>query len=181
MKRWFLVVFFSVFASGCGTTTLRLAAGPELDSEGSGGFDVMLGLGIGSPLDFMSRSHHFVQLHADAGGGKTGQRGDGQFSALAGGDYIYWAEPRLVMRTGVLFGYRAIWDDSKDGADLFGIGGHLALLPIVKTYDGGPIIMLLNLGPDVRVLSYGSDGKHPGGATFSIPLTAEINILAVGD
>ena len=160
--------------------TLRLSAGPELGSNGDAGFDAMLNVGIGTPLDFEGRSHHYLQAHGSLGGGGTGAPLSGQFTALGGFDYIYWAEPRLVMRTGVLFAYRSVWD-APVASDLGGAGGHLALLPVVKLFEGGPMEALFAMGPDVRVLGLTSFGTSPGGPTFAVPLVAELDVFAAGD
>lgn len=176
-----LLVLFALCLSGCGASTLRLAAGPEMDSGGHGGFEVMVGLGIGTPLDFMGRSHHFLQVHGDLGGGATGEASAGQFTALGGGDYMYLADPHFALRTGVLFAYRAIWESEGSALDFTGVGGHAALLPIVKMYDGGPMAMMINLGPDIRVMRYWGLGPKNGGPVFAVPIALELSVLAVGD
>lgn len=173
-KALWVLALVALLSSGCGATTLRLSAGPELDSNGDGGFDVMATIGTGIPLDFEGRSHHYVQAYASMGGGGTGEPLSGQFTALGGIDYMYWAEPRLAMRTGAFFAYRSVWD-TPAVSSLAGGGGHLALLPIVKTWSGGPIATIVCLGPDIRVLAFA------GGPTFAVPLVFELDVLAAGD
>jgi hypothetical protein len=170
---------------GCGASTIRVEVAPTLNDSGRPGVESALSFGLGMPLDFHGRSHHYLQALASLGGGGVGGRSGGQpmagaFLAAAGVDYIYWAEPRLDLRAGARFTFRQL-SPAADGTRLFGLGGHLGILPMVKKNDAGWLLMHLCLGPALRMEALWS--SPPGGAQalFSLPLILELNLLAAGD
>src|SRR5512146_1200305 len=101
-----LVVTCVLFACGCGATTIRLELAPTIDTGGHAGFEVAIGGGIGMPLDFHGRSHHYFQTRVGLGGGLDGESRSGMFTTAADVDYIYWAEPRMDVRGGLRLSYR---------------------------------------------------------------------------
>lgn len=162
--------------AGCGATTIRLETAPTLDTGGRPGFESLVSLGVGLPLDFRGRSHHFIQARAAVGGGVDGQTARGMFVAVTDLDYIYWAEPRLDLRAGLRLSYRNTGD-----AKLFGLGGRLGLLPIVHGDDANWLVWHFCLGPELRIESLWSDSTGAQRGLFSVPLIAELNFLAAGD
>lgn len=169
----------SAAIAGCGATTVRVTAAPTLDDAARVGFESTLSIGIGWPLDFSGRSHHFVQARGVVGGGLDRATDSGV--VLSGGelDFIYWGEPHLDARFGLHFGYRKTVDrPSRPDASTMGL--HLAALPIVWTSGSSWMVPQLVVGPELRA-EYVWDGANPARAIVSLPLVIEGNFLAAGD
>jgi hypothetical protein len=168
--------------SGCGAMTARVGIGPTLDTTGKPGFESMLTLGVGTPLDFHGRSHHFFQAASSVGGGMDSQTKKASVLLAQDFDYIYWAEPRLDVRAGMRLSFRSVpAADQGSGVKLYGFGAHMAFMPIVWHHDGGWLVSQFNIGPDLRLDYLWSD---PGGYSrgqFSVPLGFELNGLGAGD
>jgi len=166
--------------SGCGASTIRVEVAPTIDGDGRAGFSSALALGIGMPLDFHGRSHHFLQALGSVGGGLDGRTRSGAFVGSAGIDYIYWAEPVLDVRAGM----RASFEELKPGAggaSLRGVGGQLGILPMVAQNNANWLVMHLCLGPEARVEALWSSPPDRVRSLFSLPLVLELNLLAAGD
>jgi hypothetical protein len=170
----------ALLSSGCGATTFRLAGGPTVDTGGKVGVTGGFALGIGTPLDFRSRSHHFFQALANVGGGRDGATGGAAFVAAQDFDYIYWAEPRMDVRAGLHLPFETV-PAPFGRSPRFGFGAHGAVLPMVYANDASWLVTHVCVGPELRgeVLS----GSPGGGALglFSLPLVVELNMLAAGD
>jgi hypothetical protein len=151
-------------------------AAPTLDTGGRPGFQSLLSLGVGLPLDYHGRSHHYIQARAAVGGGVDGETRGGMFLGAVDVDYIYWAEPKLDLRAGMRLSYRSTRDDR-----LYGIGGRLGLLPIVRGDDGNWLVWHFCLGPELGVESLWSSRTGAQRGLFSVPLVAEFNFLGAGD
>jgi hypothetical protein len=168
----------ALLAAGCGATTVRVAAGPTLDTGRHVGAVSTLSLGLGLPVDFHGRSHHYVQGLASVGGGRDGATGAGMAVVSADLDYVRWVEPTLDARAGFHFAYQNL---PGNGTSRYGGGAHAALLPMVYQDDTTWIVTHLCVGPELRaeVLS----GNPAGGAlgVFSLPLVIELNLLGAGD
>jgi hypothetical protein len=177
-SRRLFAALLSLPLGGCGATTLRFSVGPTADTDRRVGFEAGASLGIGTPTDFSSRSHHYFQGLLSSGGGYDGKFGFVSFGA--GVDYIYWAEPRFLVRAGIPLTLRFAPAEDEDPLHL-GIGGHFALLPAVKASGGGPMVGLFCLGPDLRVERIGGNGNDPARARFSLPFIAEVDLFAAGD
>lgn len=169
----------AIAIAGCGATTVRVTAAPTLDDAARVGFESTLSIGIGWPLDFSGRSHHFVQGRGVVGGGLD--RSTEKSVVLAGGelDYIYWGEPALDVRFGLHLGYRKV-SDVPARPEASTVGFHLAALPIVRSSGSSWMVPQLVIGPEVRA-EYVWDGVNPGRAIASLPLVIEGNFLAAGD
>src|SRR5262249_8817023 len=87
-----LLILCASLLTGCGATTIRVEVAPTLDSGGRVGVESALSIGIGMPVDFHGRSHHYLQALSSLGGGLDGRSRSGEFLAAVGLDYIYWAE-----------------------------------------------------------------------------------------
>ena len=103
-----LCVACSLLLGGCGATTLRVETTPTIDTGGRPGFESMFSLGIGMPLDFHGRSHHYAQARAALGGRLDGRTARGMFVVAGDVDYIYWAEPHLDVRAGLRASFATI-------------------------------------------------------------------------
>jgi hypothetical protein len=174
------VVFAAPLLAGCGATTLRLSLGPTADTDERVGFESSLAIGIGTPLSFDGRSHHFAQGLASLGGGYDGKTRAGFVGTSLAADYIYFAEPHLLVRAGVPLTLR-LAPDSTAEPELFGVGAHVALMPVVAGSFGGPIVGLFCLGPDLRVERVADLDGGPARARFSLPFVAELVTLIAGD
>jgi hypothetical protein len=169
-----------VLASGCGASTLRLEIAPTIDGEGHAGVESMVSIGVGMPLDLSRRSHHYVQAQGSLGGGLDGRTKDGMFMTAASVDYIYWAEPSLDIRAGARFAYRKL-PESSGAPNVFGLGGRLAILPVVVGDTSNWIVAHFCLGPELRIESLWSDPAGAERSLFSLPLVGELTLLAAGD
>jgi hypothetical protein len=154
---------------------VRVELSPTLDTGGHVGFEGALSLGLGLPLDYRGRSHHFFQARPGIGGGVEPASHAPMVLAHADVDYVYWAEPRMDVRAGMRLSYRGTRD-----AKLWGFGGRLGLLPMVWANDGNWLVSHLCVGPELRLEHVSAD---PGGGRgiFSVPLVVEGNFLAAGD
>jgi hypothetical protein len=170
-----LVLAVALGTSGCGATTVRVELAPSFDTGGRPGFESTLALGVGLPLDFHGRSHHFIQARAALGGGYDGESRGGVLVTAADVDYIHWAEPHMDVRAGLRLSYRSTSD-----AKLYGLGARLGLLPIVLHHDGGWLVSHLCVGPELRFEHLWSDQGTTRGL-FSLPLVLEGNFLGAGD
>jgi len=166
----------ALFTCGCGATTLRLELTPTLDTGGRPGFESTFGVGVGLPLDYHGRSHHFIQTRGSLGGGFDGQSRSGMFVTAADVDYIHWAEPRMDVRAGMRLSYR-----NTATGKLYGFGGRLGLLPIVLKNDGNWIVAHLCVGPELRLEGLWGDADRASRGLFSLPLVIEGNFLGAGD
>ena len=166
--------------AGCGATTIRVEVAPTIDGGGRAGVESALSLGIGMPLDYHGRSHHYLQGLASLGGGLDGPSRSGEFLAAVGADYIYWAEPTLDVRAGGRYSFRKL-GEAAGGTNLHGFGGHLGILPMVTQSDGNWMVMHLCLGPEARVEALWSSPPAAVRSLFSLPLVLELNLLAAGD
>lgn len=177
---FFIALLLPLLLGGCGATTLRLDIGPSIDAFGGAGFESTLSLGLGMPLDYIGRSHHYVQAMGSLGGGLDTRDANALFISAASFNYIYWAEPSLDIRTGLRFSHRnRLPDAGKPG--LYGFGGHLAILPVVIGDASGWAVAHFCLGPELRLESLW--GSPPGDERllFSLPLAAELTVLMAGD
>lgn len=165
---------------GCGATTARIELTPTMDTDGGSGFESMFSLGVGMPLDYAGRSHHYVQALGGLGGGAGGAIGSGYFGAATAFDYIYWAEPSMDLRAGLRLTYRGVPTDH-EALDLYGLGGHFALLPMVLGDAGSWIPIHLGVGPEFRLEHVWLSPKGAGRNVFSLPLVIEVSALAAGD
>lgn len=177
--RILLVLCLSILG-GCGASTIRVDLAPTVDAGGHVGVESTLSLGGGMPLDYHGRSHHYVQALGSVGGGLDGRTASAMFVAAGGLDYIYWAEPTLDVRVGARFAYRAI-PDAVSPTKLYGLGSHLAILPMVVKSDYGWSVTHLCLGPELRLEYLWSDPPGLGRGMFSLPLVLELNALMAGD
>lgn len=143
------------------------------------GVESTFSIGIGTPLDFKGRSHHFLQALGSIGGGFDGRTASGMVVAGADLDYIYWAEPRLDVRAGAHFSYV---QPAKDGSEkLYGAGAHIGILPALVQLESSWMAPQLVLGPEFRLTYLWSDPPGAARTLFSLPLVAELNLLAAGD
>src|SRR4051812_34593961 len=106
--RALLLVLCVSTLGGCGASSIRVGIGPTVDTGGRVGVESTLSLGIGMPLDYRGRSHHFLQAQASTGGGLDSQTKGGMVALGTALDYIYWAEPKLDVRVGAHFAYRKV-------------------------------------------------------------------------
>jgi hypothetical protein len=178
--RTYLGVLLAAMTCGCGATTLRVSAGPTLDTGARVGGEVMLSAGIGMPLDFNGRSHHFAQARASLGGGLDGRTQREMLTVGGELDYIHWAEPRADVRVGLHMLYRKLPDAVQD-PKLYAFGAHFAVLPIVLGSDGGIGVQHFVLGPEIRVEHVWTDSVRGHRALFSLPLVAELDLFITGD
>jgi hypothetical protein len=166
--------------AGCGATTFRLSAGPTIDSGGRAGFTSALSVGVGMPVDFHGRSHHYLQALGSIGGGLDGATRRGMVVAATDLDYIYWAEPRMDVRAGVHYAFQNL-PGAAGAPSRFGAGAHAGLLPMVYARDNSWLVTHLGIGPELRAEAL--SGNPAGGALglFALPLVIELNMLAAGD
>lgn len=170
----------ALLLTGCGASTVRLAIAPTIDGEGHPGVESTIGLGIGTPLDFHGPSHHYLQALGAVGAGLDGRTHTAGLVTSGSLDYLYWAEPRLEVRGGLRFSYRQV-EGALAPTSLYGLGGHLGILPVVVGNGSGPGAVHLCLGPELHAEWLTSD---PGGASralLSLPLVAELTVLTAGD
>ncbi len=170
----------ALLLTGCGATSLRLAAAPTLDGDGHPGFESTVGIAVGTPLDFHGPSHHFLQATGSLGGGLDGRTRTGMLVTTGGLDYLYWAEPRLELRGGARLAYRVVEGDPAH-TKLFGVGGHLGILPVVAGNASGPGVYHLCLGPEIQVEWLHSDPAGSSRTLLSLPLVVELTVLTAGD
>jgi hypothetical protein len=166
--------------TGCGASTLRLAVAPTIDGDGHPGVESTVGLGIGTPLDFHGPSHHYLQALGAAGGGLDGRTRAAALVTSGSLDYLYWAEPRLEVRTGLRFSYHRVEGVSAP-TSLYGFGGHIGILPVVVGNAPGPGAVHLCLGPELHAEWLTSDPRGASRALLSLPLVAELTVLTAGD
>jgi hypothetical protein len=170
----------SLLLGGCGASTIRLDIGPSIDALGGAGFESTISLGLGMPLDYSGRSRHYVQAMGSLGGGTDTRDESGLFITAASLNYIYWAEPVLDVRAGLRFAYRDPVPDS-GRPPLYGFGGHLAILPVVVGDASGWAAAHFCLGPELRLESLWGGPPGDPRLLFSLPLAAELTLLAAGD
>lgn len=170
----------SLLLVGCGATTVRIELSPTADTEGGAGFESMFSIGVGWPLDFSGRSHHYVQALGAVGGGYGGAIGSGYFASGAALDYIHWAEPNMDIRAGLRFSYRGVPAD-EEALDLYGFGGHFALIPMVLGDAGGWLPVHVGVGPELRLEHVWISPTGADRNVFSLPLVIEVTALAAGD
>lgn len=165
---------------GCGATSARLGVGPAIDSLGRVSIESTFTLGLGMPLDFKERSHHYLQGLGFAGGSSDVDSQVKGPTVGLGVDYIYWAHPRFDVRTGAYFVYRNR-DEPMRELDLSGLGVHLALMPVLTNKNSDIFVPQLCIGPDIRVDQSWDAHSRRSRAQFAIPIVIEFNLLAAGD
>jgi hypothetical protein len=170
----------SLLLAGCGASTVRLAVAPTLDTGGHAGFNVTVSLGLGTPLDFHGRSHHYFQGLTSVGGGRDGATGGRMFVATQDFDYVHWAEPRFDVRAGLHAVFQSV-ASSTGSAPRGGGGAHVGVLPMVYANDASWLLIHVCVGPELR--GEALSGNPAGGALglFSLPLVTELNLLGAGD
>jgi hypothetical protein len=178
--RLALLAATALLLTGCPGVSARVAVAPTLDGGGQVGFESTFSVGMGLPLDYSGRSHHFVQALGAAGGGLDGRSRKGMSVVGADVDYIYWVERRLDVRAGLQYEYRSV-PGVPGGLSLHGFGGHLAILPVVKGDESSPIVAQFCLGPALRISGLWSAPPGAGRTLFALPLIAELNLLMAGD
>jgi hypothetical protein len=169
---------------GCGATSARLGVGPAIDSRGRVAIETTFTLGLGTPLDFKGRSQHYLQGLGFVGGSSdvdadVDSDGQGPTAGL-GVDYLYWAHPRFDVRTGAYFVYRNR-DERMKELDLYGLGAHLALLPVLTKKNSDVLVPQVCIGLDFRVDQAWDANSRLSRTQFAAPLVIEINLLAAGD
>lgn len=172
-------MFFLVALPACGASSARVGVGPVVDSDRHVGIEATFSLGFGMPLDYRGRSQHYMQGLGFIGGGADVDTGGKIVTTGIGADYIYWAHPRLDVRAGAYFVYRSRVEKPYE-RDLFGFGGHVALLPIA-TDDSGIFVPQFCFGPEIRIDQSWDSNTGKGRSHFGFPLVIEFNILAAGD
>lgn len=170
----------ALLLAGCGATTLRGAIGPTLDSQGKVGVETTFGLGIGTPVDFSGRSHHYLQVMPSLGGGMDGQTRKGILRVAGDVDYLYWAGSSMDVRGGLRLSYRTI-PSAPDEAGLYGIGGHFAFLPVVSGDEGGWMVRHFCVGPQLELEYLVSDPAGKSRSLISLPLVVDLTFLGAGD
>lgn len=178
--RSLLIPLSACLICGCGATTLRVSGSPTLDTSARSGFEILASLGIGMPLDYSGRSHHYVQVRPVLGGGMDTRTAEGLFVTGGEADYIYWAEPAVDVRLGFQGLFRSlpgVPTDNEGGS----FGGHLGVYPIVLGDGSGWMVAQLVIGPEARIDYVAMSGPNGGRAQFSIPLVVELNMLGAGD
>lgn len=170
---------------GCGATSVRVSVGPTVDTRGQVGVEAGAAVAIGWPVDLRGRSRHFVQLR---GGVSAERRGDGGGAVLRlDADTLHWALPGLDVRAGA--GYaRRLGDErmpalsSSASPSSSGASAWLALLGVVHQNAGGhPMVHHVAVGPELRAEVLWLDAGRGTRGLFSLPLTAELSLLAAGD
>lgn len=177
---FFLALVSNVVLAGCGASSARLGVGPMVDSNRNVGIEATFSLGFGMPLDYHGRSKHFLQGLAFAGGGADVDTGAKIGTTGIGVDYIYWAHPRVDVRSGMYFVYRNRADMPKE-RDLLGVGAHLALMPVANNSNSSIFLPQFCIGPEFRVDQSWDANTGKSRAHFGFPLVIEVNLLAVGD
>ncbi len=170
----------ALLLTGCGATTLRAAIGPTIDSQGKVGVETTFGLGIGTPVDFRGRSHHFLQVMPSLGGGLDSRTHKGIFRLAGDVDYLYWASSSMDVRTGLRLSYRTI-PGAPEAAGLYGVGGHLAFLPVVSGDEEGWLVRHFCIGPELQVEYLWSDPAGSSRSLISLPLVVDLTFLGAGD
>lgn len=139
-----------------------------------------MSLGLGTPLDFSHRSHHYMQALGAIGGGLDGNTGSREFLARADVSYIYWMLPRLDLRTGAGYSYREV--GSGTGLRRWNaVGGHFGLMPVVYERKSNWIPIQVAVGAEMRVDWLFDEKTSNVHSLFSFPVIAEVNFLAAGD
>lgn len=173
-----LLLALAPLLSGCGATTVRVALAPTLDGTGQPGFEATLSLGVGMPLDYAGRSHHFIQALGTIGGGVESQGKKAEVVTGIDVDYIHWAEPKFDLRAGMHFDFRSVPSlDTK----LYGFGGHFGIMPALFADNGNWIVSHFAIGPELRIGRLFGDPGDASRTLFSLPLVFELNLLAAGD
>jgi hypothetical protein len=175
-----LALLGAPFLLGCGATTVRAAIGPTLDSQGKVGVETTFGVGIGTPVDFRGRSHHFLQVMPSLGGGLDGRTREGVFRLATDVDYIYWAGSNMDIRGGMRLSYRTI-PSVPDAPGFYGFGGHFAFLPVVKGDEGGWLVTHFCIGPELQLEYLWSDPAGISRSLISLPLVFDLTFLGAGD
>ena len=168
------------FLTACGASSARLGVGPVLDSNSNVGIESTFSLGFGMPLDYRGRSQHYMQGLAFVGGGADVDTDARIVTTGIGADYIYWAHPRLDVRAGMYFVYRNREDKPKEH-DLFGLGAHVALMPVATGSDSNIFVPQFCVGPEFRIDQSWDSNSNASRTHFSFPLVMEFNLLAAGD
>jgi hypothetical protein len=169
----------SLSVLGCGATTLRVTAGPTLDTSGGAGFESLVSFGVGWPLDFHGRSHHYIQGRATLGGGHSSRAQKGVVIVGAELDYIHWAGS-FDVRAGLHGFYRSL-PDNQDSTDEHAFGGHVGIYPMVLGDGSGWLVQQLLIGPELRVEYLGTSDPAAALGHVSVPLVIEITLLGAGD
>lgn len=166
--------------TGCGATSVRLGVGPSIDSRGRWAVESTFSLGFGMPLDYKGRSEHYLQGLGFVGG-TSNIDSDGQGPTFGfGADYIYWAHPRFDLRTGAYFVYRNRDEPMKE-LDLFGLGAHLSLLPVLTKRNSDVFVPQVCIGPDFRIDQTWDANSRLNRTQLTVPLILEFNLLTAGD
>jgi hypothetical protein len=183
-----LVSAASALLLGCGATTVRVGMGPTVDGQGKVGVEGIVGLGIGTPLDFKGRSRHYLQVMPSFGGGMDGRSKQSLLRAAADVDYIYWAGPSVDVRGGLRVSYRGIGepkaekgDEVKKQPSLAGFGGHFGVLPVVLGSEDGWMVRQLCIGAELHVEYLVSDPAGSSRTLISLPLLFDLTLLGAGD
>ncbi len=166
--------------SACGASSVRLGVGPVVDSNNNVGIESTFSLGIGMPLDYRSRSKHYLQGLGFVGGGADVDTGAKIVTTGIGADYIYWAHPRLDVRAGMYFVYRNREEMTKE-RDLYGLGAHVALMPVLSGSASNIFVPQFCIGPEFRVDQSWDSNSNVTRTFFGFPLVLEVNLLAAGD
>lgn len=173
----FTLLLASPLVAACGASTIKLSVAPVIDERGGVGVEGALSLGLGMPLDFNHRSHHYLQILGTGGGGLDTRNADPMAIARAELEYINWALPHLDVRAGAGYVFHDVFTSRTDEIQ-HGFGGHLTLLPVVAGSNDNWLVMHFSVGPELRVEYLFGPG---GGARFSLPLVLELDFLAAGD
>ena len=173
-------IFAAFLLGGCGASSARLGVGPVLDSNSNVGIESTFSLGFGMPLDYQGRSKHYLQGLGFVGGGADVDTGAKIVTTGIGADYIYWAHPRLDVRAGMYFVYRNRAEMTKE-RDFFGLGAHVALMPVATKSDSNIFVPQFCIGPEFRVDQSWESNSNRTRTHFGFPLVIEVNLLAAGD
>lgn len=165
---------------GCGASSARLGVGPVIDSNNNVAIESTFSLGFGMPLDYQGRSKHYLQGLGFVGGGADVDSGAKIITTGIGADYIYWAHPRLDVRAGMYFVYRNREEMTKE-RDLFGLGAHVAIMPVATKSDSDIFVPQFCIGPEFRLDQSWDSNSNLSRTHFGFPLVIEVNLLAAGD
>lgn len=177
MKNLLLVL--SAGLMGCGATSARLSLAPTLDGAGRGGFEAFLSLGVGMPLDYTGRSHHFVQALISGGGGMDSRTHAGMGLAALDADYLYRGDQVMDIRVGGRMSMRGV--GGRGEPMMYGLGASFAWMPILREESGQVLVLHWNLGAEFRIDHFWSDLKEADHTLFSPALVADANLLITGD
>lgn len=174
-----LLAGLSLSLLGCGATSLRVALAPTLDDSGRGGFEAYLMAGLGMPLDYSGRSHHFVQSLVSLGGGADPRTKHGLVLMNMDLSYLYRGDRVMDIRVGPRFSMRAL--PTRDEPWMLGMGFSVGIMPILVESGSEWITLHWNLGAELRIDHFWSDLSQAEHSLFSPALVFDINLLATGD